>query len=625
MKIKTQLFLGNSIVLAFMAIIAVVMYLSINSLTKTASWVNHTQTAISNGNALVSYMVDQETGMRGYLATGEEEYLEPYTSGKANFTKILEESLILVSDNPNQINRLKRINKLASDWEKYAAGEFIEIKRHITEAGVTNKALDELVNSDKGKIQMDEIRSALNNLTISNPSSTILVNSLILDMINQETGVRGFILTHNEETLDPYITGKEAIKRHLAELSNHGVNIADVSHRITKWDNEIAAPKITLQKTINDMFDRQDELASLLNSGVGKLYMDDLRSVVIEFIGAEQTLMEVRIAEAQSTANFATNLTIFGTLFAFIVGFLIIVYITRRLIHQLGGEPAEVNALAKDVANGNLSTSIDLDKTYKGLKGNIIDVIVKLRSIVDLINRSSALIKETSVDINQKSLEMADGTHQQASAAEESSASMEQITAAITLSQNNVDQTSEIIQQADQDVLVSQNKIIENVDNIKSINEQIKIISDIAYQTNLLSLNAAVEAAKSGDIGNGFAVVATEIKKLAERSRDSSITITKIADSTLKSVLKSKDKINSIVPDIQKTSTLMLDISTSTQEQVLGATQINLAIQNLNEVIQKNQTIANEVAEGSVKLDKHADSLKETMSFFQVNTPINLN
>jgi methyl-accepting chemotaxis protein len=353
--------------------------------------------------------------------------------------------------------------------------------------------------------------------------------------------------------------------------------------------------------------------------------MDDLRSVVIEFIGAEQTLMEVRIAEAQSTAAFATNLTIFGTLFAFIVGFLIIVYITRRLIHQLGGEPAEVNALAKDVANGNLSTSIDLDKTYKGLKGNIIDVIVKLRSIVDLINRSSALIKETSVDINQKSLEMADGTHQQASAAEESSASMEQITAAITLSQNNVDQTSEIIQQADQDVLVSQNKIIENVDNIKSINEQIKIISDIAYQTNLLSLNAAVEAAKSGDIGNGFAVVATEIKKLAERSRDSSITITKIADSTLKSVLKSKDKINSIVPDIQKTSTLMLDISTSTQEQVLGATQINLAIQNLNEVIQKNQTIANEVAEGSVKLDKHADSLKETMSFFQVNTPINLN
>lgn len=103
MKTKTQLFLGNGIILLLMMGVSFILYKSIKSLIQTSYWVGHTYQAINNGNSLMTYMVDQETGMRGFLVTGNEEYLEPYISGKSAFNELITKTQELVSDNPTQV------------------------------------------------------------------------------------------------------------------------------------------------------------------------------------------------------------------------------------------------------------------------------------------------------------------------------------------------------------------------------------------------------------------------------------------------------------------------------------------------------------------------------------------
>lgn len=157
MKFKTQLFLGNSLVLLFMVAISSVMYFSVDSLISTSYWVEHTHKAIGNGNALVGYMVDQETGMRGFLVTGKEEYLEPYVSGKENFKQLIKETKEFVSDNDKQVKKLKSVEQLANEWMLTIAEPYIRERRKL-ESNSNITKLQSIVASGEGKQYMDKIR-----------------------------------------------------------------------------------------------------------------------------------------------------------------------------------------------------------------------------------------------------------------------------------------------------------------------------------------------------------------------------------------------------------------------------------------------------------------------------------
>ncbi|MCP5046754.1 MAG: chemotaxis protein, partial [bacterium] len=137
MKFRTKLAVGNGIVLVLVIIISIVLYQSINILDKTARWVNHTQAVIAKGNSLISAMIDQETGMRGYMVTGNDEFLEPYHAGKENFKAVIANLKQTVSDNPEQVARLGEIEKLAADWDKNAANVQIEKRKAVVKGETT--------------------------------------------------------------------------------------------------------------------------------------------------------------------------------------------------------------------------------------------------------------------------------------------------------------------------------------------------------------------------------------------------------------------------------------------------------------------------------------------------------
>jgi methyl-accepting chemotaxis protein len=242
----------------------------------------------------------------------------------------------------------------------------------------------------------------------------------------------------------------------------------------------------------------------------------------------------------------------------------------------------------------------------------------KLREIVTLITSGAAKVNASSNQIDEISVKVAGGASHQATSAEEVSSAIEEMTSMIENNTENAQQTQQISITATEGIQQLILKEEESLKYIKEISNKINLVNDIAFQTNILALNAAVEAARAGEHGKGFAVVAQEVRRLAENSRKAADEITKISEKSVEITTNAHDFMLQIAPEIEKTSQLVNEITTSGNEQTNGASQINNAIQDLNIVIQQYASTADEMAQNSKVLNKEADELEKSIRFFNV-------
>ncbi len=246
---------------------------------------------------------------------------------------------------------------------------------------------------------------------------------------------------------------------------------------------------------------------------------------------------------------------------------------------------------------------------------NVNNILRKLKDIVSYVQTASDNISSASTQMNASAQQMSEGATEQAASAEEVSSSMEEIVSSIQQNTDNALQTEKIALKVANDIIEGSKAVNQTVQSMKDIAERISIIGDIARQTNLLALNAAVEAARAGDNGRGFAVVAAEVRKLAERCQIAALEINNLSKSGVTIAEKSGKLLEMIVPEIQKTSKLVQEISLSSIEQNTGASEVNNALQQLNQVIQQNAAISEQMAASSEELSGQADHLKDIITF----------
>lgn len=371
------------------------------------------------------------------------------------------------------------------------------------------------------------------------------------------------------------------------------------------------------EELVNLLKERDVVKAKEIYFGVYSTHFEEMRHAIDQLteFSAQQT--EIEYNESVQKSDDISKLA-----FVFFVGVMLVlilsgVLLTRSIVRQLGCEPHEAAEIAKNLANGNLNISFTKKREiglYKDLKA----MVEKLSGVIQNIVVISDNLAIASSQLSSGSQQISQGANEQAASAEEVASSMEEMSASIQQNTDNAQQTEKISVKAATDISEGNKSVTLTVTSMKTIADKIKIIGEIARQTNILALNAAVEAARAGEHGRGFAVVAAEVRKLAERSQNAATEIDELSKNSVDIAEKSGKLLESIVPDIERTSNLVQEISASSQEQSESSNQVNNALQQLNQIVQQNAANAEEMASSSEELAAQADNLKDLVSFFKI-------
>lgn len=543
--IGTKIGSGFALALAALVVIGWVSYRSTTGMIETAGQVDHSHQVLENLDLLLSTLKDAETGQRGFLLTGEDRYLEPYTAAGEQSDQILNKVKDLTSDNVKQQARIEPLDQLIK-------AKFDELQETIDlrkDPAKGFQAALQVVLTDKGKTAMDNIRKAIGEMedeengllkqraedssrSVDQTHSTIVWGTLSAFVF---LSLVGFSITRN-------------ISKPLNEISGMAEKIAggDLSGSVATYDRGDEVGR--LSRTFARMNASLQEMA-----GVAKR------------IAASDLRLQVK---PQSDKDVLGN--------AFVTMVDNLRHSTSELaegVNVLASSASEILASTTQVASGAAETGTAITQTTSTVEE----------------------VKQTAQVSNQKAKSVSDSAQKATQVAQAGRKSVEASIDGMKKIQTQMESIAE--------------SVVKLSEQSQAIGEIIASVNDLAEQSNLLAVNAAIEAAKAGEQGKGFAVVAQEVKSLAEQSKQATAQVrtilsdiqkattaavlateqgSKAVESGVKQSAEAGESIRLLADSITEAAQAATQIAASSQQQLVGTDQVAMAMENIKQASAQN-------------------------------------
>ena len=348
------------------------------------------------------------------------------------------------------------------------------------------------------------------------------------------------------------------------------------------------------------------------------------------FVGTQESARDRAKARALALADRTQRISYAAMAGVVLISLWLVVILARSIVQPLN----RTVALVRNIAQGDLTQHIE---TRRGDEFGVLmraadEMTSRLHALVSQVLRGSASLSGASAEIAQGNQDLSSRTENQASALEETAASMEELSSQVQHNADNARQASQLAAGAAAVAVRGGEVVARVVNTMKEINTSSRKISDIiaaidgiAFQTNILALNAAVEAARAGEQGRGFAVVASEVRSLAGRSAEAAREIKALINANVDRVEQGSVLVDEagatmveVVAAIGRVSTLVLEISSASNEQSLGVAQVGEAVTQMDQVTQQNAALVEQMAAAASSLKSQAGELVETVAVFNL-------
>ena len=504
------------------------------------------------------------------------------------------------------------------------------------------------------------VKRNIHSYDVLNHSNTIL-NSLV----DIETAMRGFALTGQDSFLEPMLKGEEAFANSLALVKKATQDNPEQQARLDRlqvvyqqWLQQDMQSAITLRREINADRVQLTTLISQISSGQAKAKMDAMRAVISEFQDSEKALQEERSTLMDDSKSTAFTILVVGGLAAAILAVLIATLLTKTITGRL----SQAVTLARNIADGRLDNKIEVagNDEVSTLQQAFQAMQDRLRAMIREIGISAEQLVGAADNISTASLQLSTSVQEQSHSASSMAATVEELTVSINhVSDNAVEahaQSSESGRQSSeggsviQETLERMNLIAQTVEasasqisdldnHAEQISSIVSVIKSIADQTNLLALNAAIEAARAGEQGRGFAVVADEVRLLAQRTGNSTQEITEMVKriqlgtrdavqqmevgvTQVKDGVDMAQRAGDAIVGIRQSSgdvVRMVDqISLALREQTAASQDVARNVERIAQMSQQNSQAVEQTTETAGTLQQLAQGLHRQVSVFRL-------